>query len=47
MQIGHPGQKVYLAVGATDPRKAVDGLDAIVQLDFDLSPLEPCLFCFL
>jgi transposase len=46
MLIGHPRQKVYLAVGATDLRKAVDGLAAIVQLDFELSPFEPCLFAF-
>ena len=46
MLIGHPRQKVYLAVGATDMRKAVDGLAAIVQLDFELSPFEPWLFAF-
>lgn len=46
MLVGHPRQKVYLAVGATDLRKAVDGLAAIVQLDFELSPFEPCLFAF-
>jgi transposase len=46
MLIGHPRQRVYLAVGATDLRKSVDGLAAIVQLDFNLSPFEPCLFAF-
>ena|SRR5690554_1577527 len=46
MLIGHPRQKVYLAKGATDLRKAVDGLAAIVQLEFELSPFEPCLFAF-
>jgi len=46
MLIGHPRQRVYLAVGATDLRKAVDGLAAMVQLDFELSPFEPCLFAF-
>ena len=46
MLIGHPRQKVYLAVGATDLRKSVDGLAAIVQLDFQLDPFEPCLFAF-
>lgn len=46
MLIGHPRQKVYLAIGATDLRKAVDGLASIVQLEFDLSPFEPCLFAF-
>lgn len=46
MLIGHPRQTVYLAVGATDLRKQIDGLAAIVQLDFELSPFEPCLFAF-
>ena len=46
MLIGHPRQKVYLAVGATDMRNSVDGLTAIVQLDFDLTPFGPCLFAF-
>jgi transposase len=46
MIIGHPRQKVFLALGATDLRKAVDGLAAIVQSDFQLSPFEPCLFAF-
>lgn len=46
MLSSHPRQKVYLAVGATDLRRAVDGLAAIVQLDFELSPFEPCLFAF-
>ena len=46
MLIGHPRQKVFIAVGVTDMRKAVDGLAAIVQLDFELSPFEPYLFAF-
>ena len=46
MLIGHPRQKVYLAVGATHLRKSVDGLAAIVQLNFELDPFEPCLFAF-
>lgn len=46
MLIGHPRQKVYLAVGGTDLRKAVDGLAAIVQLDFELNPFDPHLFAF-
>ena len=37
---------MFIAVGVTDMRKAVDGLAAIVQLDFELSPFEPCLFAF-
>lgn len=35
-----------MAVGATDLRKAVDGLAAIVQLEFELNPFEPYLFAF-
>lgn len=46
MLIGHPRHKVFLAVGPTDLRKAVDGLAAIVQLDFELDPFESCLFAF-
>lgn len=46
MLIGHPRQKVFLAVGVTDMRKAVDGLAAIVQLDFELNPFDPYLFAF-
>jgi len=46
MLIGHPRQRVYLAVGATDLRKSIDGLAAIVQLDFELNPFDPCLFAF-
>ena len=33
-------------MGATDMRKSVDGLAAIVQLDFELNPSEPCLSAF-
>lgn len=46
MLIGHPRQTVYLAVGATDLRKSVDGLAAIVQSGFKLDPFAPCLFAF-
>jgi len=37
---------VYLATGATDLRKSVDGLAAIVQEGFGLNPFDPCLFVF-
>lgn len=46
MLIEHPRHKVFLAVGATDMRKAVDRLAAIVQLDFELNPFDPYLFAF-
>ncbi len=42
----HYGQKVYLARGHTDLRKAIDGLAGIVQLEFNLSPFESSLFVF-
>lgn len=39
-------QRVYLAVGATDLRKSIDGLAAIVQERFGLSPFSSSLFVF-
>jgi len=39
----HP---VYLAVGATDLRKSIDGLAALVQEGFSLDPFSPGLFVF-
>jgi transposase len=38
--------RVYLARGATDMRKSIDGLAAIVQYTFALQPFEPSLFVF-
>lgn len=38
--------QVYLAKGSTDLRKSIDGLAAIVQLEFDLDPFSPNLFVF-
>ena len=37
---------VYLAVGATDMRKSIDGLCAIVQYSFSLDPFSPSVFVF-
>jgi len=37
---------VYLACGATDMRKSIDGLAAIVQLGFDLDPFSNSWFVF-
>lgn len=37
---------VYLAAGATDLRKSIDGLAALVQEGFHLNPFSPCLFVF-
>jgi transposase len=38
--------RVYLACGATDLRKSIDGLAALVQEGFGLDPFSPSLFVF-
>ena len=38
--------KVYLACGATDLRKSIDGLAAIVSIGFALDPFSECSFAF-
>lgn len=38
--------KVYLAVGSTNLRKAIDGLSIIVQENFKLDPFANSLFVF-
>jgi transposase len=40
------GARVYLACGATDLRKSIDGLAALVQQAFALDPFAPALFVF-
>lgn len=40
-----PG-RVYLACGATDLRKSIDGLAALVKEGFDLDPFSNSLFVF-
>ena len=39
-------QRVYLAGGATDMRKSIDGLAVLVKEVFDLDPFSPSLFVF-
>ena len=39
-------EEVYLACGYTDMRKSIDGLAAIVEQQFRMSPLAPALFLF-
>jgi transposase len=39
-------EKVYLATGATDLRKSIDGLAVLVKEGFQLDPFSPCLFVF-
>jgi transposase len=40
------GSQVYLAVGATDLRKSIDGLSVIIQEHFQLDPFSRNLFVF-
>lgn len=40
------GHKVYLALGAVDMRKSIDGLAAIASEVFRLDPFAPSLFVF-
>ena len=39
-----PIQHVYLAAGATDLRKSIDGLAAIIQMSFQLNPFSSACF---
>ena len=40
------GRRVYLACGATDMRKSINGLMARVQDNFSLDPFDGALFVF-
>jgi transposase len=40
------GKKVYLACGKTDMRKSINGLSALVEGSFKLSPFDEALFVF-
>jgi transposase len=45
--LSDPGpERVYLACGATDLRKSIDGLAAVVQEAFDLDPFSESWFVF-
>ena len=39
-------EKIYIACGYTDMRKAIDGLAAVVQQNFQLNPFQNSLFLF-
>ena len=39
-------ERIYIACGHTDMRKAIDGLAAIVQQNFQLNPFQDSLFLF-
>jgi transposase len=41
-----PAVRIYLATGATDLRRSIDGLAAIVRERFDLDPLSGHCFVF-
>lgn len=40
------GKRIYLACGATDMRKAINGLSAIVKLSLNFEYADGCLFVF-
>jgi transposase len=46
MLTGVGAEPVYLAAGATDLRKSILGLAAIVKLNLNLDPFSPSLFVF-
>ena len=39
-------EKVYICCGYTDLRQGIDGLSALVQLEFELDPFSNTLFLF-
>ena len=41
-----PAVRIYIATGATDLRRSIDGLSALVRARFDLDPLSGHLFLF-
>jgi len=43
---GINANRVYLALGATDLRKSIDGLSVLVKEAFSLDPFSPSLFVF-
>ena len=40
------GKRIYLACGATDMRNHIDGLAAVVQNRFNLTPASDAIFVF-
>lgn len=46
MILGPAGVKVYLAMGVTDMRKAINGLSILVEDQLDLDPFSGHLFAF-
>lgn len=46
MMFSFDGVRVYLAMGATDMRKSINGLSALVSHSFGMNPLSGHLFVF-
>jgi transposase len=46
MLTGVGTEPVYLAAGASDLRKGIDGFASMVQINFELDPFSPSLFVF-
>jgi transposase len=46
MLLPSPGIKVYLAMGNTDMRKAINGLSILVESNMELDPFSGHLFVF-
>ena len=46
MILGHAGVKVFLAIGATDMRKSINGLSILVEDQLDRDPFSGHLFVF-
>lgn len=46
MLFSHIPLQVYLAPGATDMRKSINGLSMLVAEQFELDPFSGHLFCF-
>ena len=46
MHLPSPGMKVYLAIGNTDMRKAINGLSILVESNMELDPFSGHLFVF-
>jgi len=44
--LGDDGKAVYLACGATDMRKSINGLSALVEESFELDPYSGAMFVF-
>jgi len=46
MKYNYKGKAIYLACGATDMRNEIDGLAAVIQSSFKLTPTSNAIFIF-